>query len=200
MRKDFYNLNPLDIDDNVFKAIGKDWMLITAGNIDHYNTMTASWGTFGVLWNLPVAICFIRPQRYTYLFAERSEYYTLSFFDEKYRDALQFCGSKSGRDYDKAAETGLEALSTKFGNVSFQQARLILECKKLYADDLKPGNFIAKEIAARTYPGTDYHRFYIGEIVNVLEGGLCILTLTTCSLLVNWSLILYFQMWKNENK
>lgn len=168
MNNNFRIIDPIEIPDNVFKAIGDEWMLITAGTPESYNTMTASWGTLGILWNLPVAICFIRPQRYTYIFAERSGYYTLSFFDENYRDALQFCGSKSGRDYDKAAETGLKPITTDLGNVSFEQARLILECKKLYTDDLKPDHFIAKELINKNYPKKDFHRFYLGEVVNVL--------------------------------
>ena len=42
--------------DNVIDLIGKQWMLITAGNIDHYNMMTASWGTIGFLWGKPVVL------------------------------------------------------------------------------------------------------------------------------------------------
>jgi flavin reductase (DIM6/NTAB) family NADH-FMN oxidoreductase RutF len=168
MNNNFKKIDPSEIPDNVFRAIGDDWMLITAGTPESYNTMTASWGTLGILWNLPVAICFIRPQRYTYIFAERSSHYTLSFFEENYRDALRFCGSKSGRDYDKAAETGLKPITTDLGNVSFDQARLILECKKLYNDDLKPEHFIAKELINKNYPKKDFHRFYLGEVVNVL--------------------------------
>jgi flavin reductase (DIM6/NTAB) family NADH-FMN oxidoreductase RutF len=167
MKNNFRKISPLEIKDNVFKAIGDDWMLITAGDNKSYNTMTASWGTLGVLWNLPVAICFIRPQRYTYIFAEKADYYTLSFFKEEYRDALKFCGSKSGRDFNKADKTGLIPFSTELGNISFEQSRLILECKKIYADDLNADNFIARELINKNYPKKDFHRFYIGEVVNV---------------------------------
>lgn len=169
MNSTFKKIGPFDITDNVFKAIGDDWMLITAGNILSYNTMTASWGAMGVLWNLPVAICFIRPQRYTYKFTEMSEYYTLSFFGEQHREALQFCGSKSGRNHDKAAETGLIPLSTELGNVTFEQSRLSLECRKLYADNLKADNFIIKKLIDKNYPKNDFHRFYIGEVINVFK-------------------------------
>ena len=144
-------------------------MLITAGSLENWNTMTASWGQLGVLWNLPVAICYIRPHRYTFDFAEKSDYYTLSFFEEKYRPVLQFCGSKSGRDYDKAKETGITPISTDLQNVCFSEARLVLECKKLYSDDLKPEGFIDHMLVKKNYPKSDFHRFYIGEIVNALE-------------------------------
>ncbi len=165
--KGFNTIIPTDITDNVFKLLDKDWMLVTAGNTDDYNTMTASWGHMGILWNLPVAIAYIRPQRYTFEFANRFDEYTLSFFTERHRTALQFCGTRSGRDCDKAAETGLTPLPTGRGNVLFEEARLVLECRKIYVDDLKKKNFLDPGIAKKNYPKNDFHRFYMGEIVNV---------------------------------
>ena len=166
--QEFSSINPTAITDNVFKLLDKDWMLVTAGNLEHYNTMTASWGHMGIMWNLPVAIAWIRPQRYTFEFAEKYNHFTLSFFTEEYRKALQFCGTKSGRDYDKAKETGLTPVATDSGNVFFQEARLVLECRKLYSDDLKAEKFIAQDLPTRHYPTRDFHRFYMGEIENVL--------------------------------
>jgi flavin reductase (DIM6/NTAB) family NADH-FMN oxidoreductase RutF len=154
------------LNENVFKMIGEDWMLITAGRIDNFNMMTASWGTMGILWNKPIAICFIRPQRYTYNFAEKYDYYTLSFFEEKYRNILQICGSRSGRNIDKIEATGLKPLATDLGNICYEQSRLFFECRKLYYNDLIPENFVIPEIAQRNYPTRDFHRFYFGEIVN----------------------------------
>ena len=87
-----------DLNENFFRAIGDEWMLITAGNKEGFNTMTASWGTIGELWSLPVAICFVRPQRYTFKFMEDHDYYTLCFFKPEHHDILQFCGSNSGRE------------------------------------------------------------------------------------------------------
>ncbi|MFO7657438.1 MAG: flavin reductase family protein [Bacteroidales bacterium] len=152
--------------DNVFGLIGSDWMLITAGSAGSFNTMTASWGTLGILWNKPVAICFVRPHRYTFEFIEKSGYFTLSFFDETYRGVLNICGSKSGRDIDKVKETGLSPLVTDNGVIGYEQARMILECRKLYADFLKHDHFVIPEIALKNYPSNDFHKFYIGEIVN----------------------------------
>jgi len=165
---DFKLINPEALTDNVFKLLDKDWMLITAGTPKHYNTMTASWGHMGIMWNLPVAIGWIRPQRYTYEFAEKYSHFTLSFFTDEYRNALQFCGSRSGRDHDKAAETRLTPVATESGNVFFQEARLVMECRKLYVDDLKAENFLVPEIARKHYPKKDFHRFYMGEICKVL--------------------------------
>ena len=168
MKSSYKSINPRELTDNVFGLIGDDWMLITAGNIESYNTMTASWGGLGILWNLPIAICYIRPHRHTFLFTERSEYFTLSFFEEEYREILNFCGSRSGRDFNKAIETGLIPFSTDRENVTFKQARLILECKKIYADYIKPENFISNTLIDRNYPKKDFHRFYIAEIKSVM--------------------------------
>jgi flavin reductase (DIM6/NTAB) family NADH-FMN oxidoreductase RutF len=113
-----------------------------------------------------VAICFIRPHRFTFQFTEKNKYFTLSFLEEKYRDILNFCGSHSGKDTDKVAGTGLKPVELGAESISFEQARLIFECRKLYADFIKPDNFMVREIIHKNYPGHDFHRFYIGEIVN----------------------------------
>ena len=163
----FTQIKPTDINDNVFKMLDKDWMLVTAGKLEDYNTMTASWGHMGIMWNLPVAIAYIRPQRHTFGFVNRYEDYTLSFFTDKHRTALQFCGTRSGRDCDKAAETGLTPIATEKGNVSFEEVRLVLECRKIYEDDIKKKNFILPDLAKKHYPKNDFHRFYMGEIIQV---------------------------------
>jgi flavin reductase (DIM6/NTAB) family NADH-FMN oxidoreductase RutF len=163
----FREINPKDVSDNVFKLIGDDWMLITAGISKDYNTMTASWGGLGILWGSPVSYCFIRPQRYTYNFIEKNETYTLSFFDEKYRKALQYCGAHSGRDVDKAEATGLTVVEGEDNTVYFEEARLVLVCRKLYYQDLNPENFLDPSID-KNYLKKDYHRMYIGKIIKCL--------------------------------
>ncbi len=148
---------------NPFRLIGKDWMLITAGDMNSWNTMTASWGGMGVLWSMNVCFAFVRPVRHTYGFMEKYDTFTLSFFEERYREALQFCGTKSGRDVDKAAETGLVPFSTPGNSVSFEQARMIIECRKIYFQDIDPEMFLDRNIE-ECYPDKDYHRLYIGKI------------------------------------
>jgi flavin reductase (DIM6/NTAB) family NADH-FMN oxidoreductase RutF len=131
--------------------------------------MTASWGHLGIMWNLPVAICYIRPQRHTFEFANRYPDYTLTFFEEKYRKTLQYCGTKSGRDTDKIKDCGLTPKETESGNVYFEEARMVLECRKIYQDDMRPDHFIRPEIAKKNYPRNDFHRFYFGEIIQALS-------------------------------
>lgn len=163
----FDEINPLELNESAFRLIGKEWMLITAGNMEKWNTMTASWGALGELWFKPVAFTFFRPQRYTLEFVEKEPVFTLSFFDEKYRSALNFCGSHSGRDYDKAAEAGLTPFATENDSVAFKEARVVLECRKLYFQDMEPENFLDPEIE-KCYPKKDYHRMFVGEVLRAM--------------------------------
>ena len=163
--KGFREILPNELENSI-KLIGGDWMLITAANGERVNTMTASWGCIGVLWNKSVCVAFVRPQRYTYEFVEKADVLSLSFFDEQYKDALRFCGTNSGRDCDKFIKTGL---TYEFDGDTpiINQARVILECRKLYVDDLKKDKFINPEPLAN-YKNDDFHRFYVCEIERVL--------------------------------
>ena len=164
----FTRIEPKDITDNTFKLIGSDWMLITAGPPEAYNTMTASWGGLGVIWNKNICWCVIRPGRHTYRFIEKADAFTLSFFDEEHRNALDYCGSHSGRDVDKVAATGLTPIPGKLsGTTTFAQARMVIECRKIYFQDIDPSRFLDPSIHDN-YPLRDYHRMYFGEVVNVL--------------------------------
>jgi len=154
---------------NVFTAIGKQWMLLTAGDREKANTMTVSWGGLGVLWGKNVATVYVRPQRYTYEFMEKGDTFTLSFLGEEWREALKLCGAKSGREVDKFRETGL-TLAYGAGDAPYlQEAQVVLVCKKLYFDDIEPSHFLDGDIDGKNYPGKDYHRMYIGEIVEAYE-------------------------------
>jgi len=163
----FTKINPELISDNPFKLINNDWMLITAGDMQSFNTMTASWGGMGILWNKKVVFCFIRPTQYTFQFMEKTKHFTLSFFSEQYREALNFCGTKSGKNTDKMKHTGLTPIKSDNGSVYFKEARMVLECKKIYSDPLKHERFLDVAIE-KNYPAKDYHTLYIGEITTCL--------------------------------
>jgi flavin reductase (DIM6/NTAB) family NADH-FMN oxidoreductase RutF len=153
----------------IFRQWDKGWFLLTAGDFaaDNYNTMTVSWGAMGGLWGRPFVQVVVRPQRYTYGFMERHDTFTLSAFPEAYRKALDLLGAKSGRDGDKIAESGLTPVaSTRVAAPSFAEAELVIECRKIYWDDLEPGHFLSSDIG-RNYPIRDYHRVYYGEIVTI---------------------------------
>ena len=154
---------------NPFELIGRDWYLITSGtSVSDYNTMTASWGSMGIMWGKSVFTFGIRHNRYTFEFSEKNDLITFSFFDsDKYRPMLSFCGSKSGRDHDKAKETGITPVEID-GAVSFEEAKLVLVCRKLYAQDLEKEKFTDKSLL-NFYENDPVHRMYTTEIVAVYE-------------------------------
>lgn len=160
-------INVREIKENPVSLISDGWGLLTAGNEDGYNTMTVSWGALGELWGRDVAIVFVRPQRYTKEFIDNNEYFTLCFFDDEYKKALQICGTKSGRDIDKAAATGLTP-AFDFETAYFEEAKLVLVCRKIAAQDMDSKGFIDGDIE-NNYRNGDYHTTYVGEIVKVLE-------------------------------
>ncbi|MBZ4682989.1 MAG: hypothetical protein PWP46_21 [Fusobacteriaceae bacterium] len=151
---------------NVFDKIGKQWMLISAKQGEKINTMTASWGGMGVLWNKEVVYIFVRPQRYTREFIDASDYFTLSFFDEEYRKELSYLGKVSGRDIDKIKETSLIP-AIEDDKVYFEQANMVIHCKKIYRQHLTPESIIDKKI--EEFYENDYHIMYIGEILEIME-------------------------------
>jgi flavin reductase (DIM6/NTAB) family NADH-FMN oxidoreductase RutF len=163
----FIEISPTELHENVFNKIGREWMLISAGQDGGFNTMTASWGGMGVLWNTDVCYAFVRPSRYTYEFIEREKYFSLSFFSQDYRRALQFCGAHSGRDTDKMAGAGLTPVFDAQAPY-YDQCDLSMICRKMYFQDMDPANFIDPTIKSH-YKQEDYHRLYIGEIIKVLK-------------------------------
>ena len=158
-------INIRELKDNFVKMISNDWALLTSGTKNDFNTMTVSWGGIGELWNKDVCFIFVRPQRYTYEFMEKNDYFSLSFFGGDYKKELGICGSKSGRDIDKIAETGFTPVY--FDNaVGFEQAEVNVVLKKLAFQDMEPDGFIDETIM-NNYANNDFHRVYIGEIVKV---------------------------------
>lgn len=158
-------ISPKELNENVFSLISKDWMLITGGDRASFNSMTASWGALGHIWGRDAAFVFVRPTRHTYKFMEANENFTLSFFDEEYRPALNLFGKKSGRDTDKAAEAGLTPEGGEF--VWYAEARLVIKCKKLYYSDISKQGMAEAKLDS-FYSG-DYHRMYVGEIVGCMK-------------------------------
>lgn len=160
-----------ELPDNVIQLIGKEWMLVTAGKKDSYNTMTASWGGIGYIWERPSTFIFIRDVRYTYEFLQREESFTLSFFPEKYRKALKICGTKSGRDTDKVKEAGLTPIETPSGLMSFGEARMIIECKKELVQELDyknlTGPYRSKIMEESYHEEPSKHQLFISEIINI---------------------------------
>lgn len=156
---------PAEIADNFIDIIGREWMLVTAGRPENFNMMTASWGGAGYLWNKPVATIFVRPERYTYGFVEEAGRFSLSFLGEAHKAVHKVTGSKSGRDTDKVSEAGLHPRFTETGGIFYEETRLGLECKVLYADMIEASNFLDPALAGQWY-GTKggFHKMYVAEI------------------------------------
>ena len=156
----------MDFNINPFTLFDRDWALLTAGSIERFNSMTISWGSLGTLWGKPIATVYVKPVRYTHNFMEESEYFTLGFFEEKYRSALMLMGSKSGRDTDKAAASGFtpEPLQSA---VTYAQAHTTILCRKLYRQDL---DLHAVPPEAMLHYRTEApHTVYIGEVVDMIR-------------------------------
>ena len=151
----------------VIHTFGQRWMLLTAGDKKSFNTMTISWGTIGMIWSKPAAMVVVRPSRYTFQFMEQGQDFTLCVLPEKFKKQLTMIGSRSGRDGDKIKASGLKVISSEVVKApAFDEAELIIECRKLYSDDIKPARFIDPGIETN-YGGKDYHRLYGGEIVHL---------------------------------
>lgn len=151
-----------------FVRFDKDWALVTAGTKEDFNTMTVSWGSMGTLWSRPIVTVYVKPCRYTYKYMNESDYFTVSFFDEKYRDDLKILGTRSKRDGDKLSLTKLHPMSFNEG-IGFREADCIILCKKIYYQDLDIDK-IPSDIVDHYYKVEDQHRIYIGEVIDILEG------------------------------
>jgi len=150
---------------NLIHRIDKEWMLVTAGTPDRLNTMTASWGSYGVLWHRPMVYIFIRPERYTYQFVEAEDTFSVAFFGPNYREVLLYCGKHSGRDVDKVATCGFTVATGESGGVFFREADLVLLCQKRYRTPLEPERMTG--FNPDQYYGSHggLHVMYTGEIV-----------------------------------
>ena len=167
----FRQISPEEITDDVFTLVGKVFPVITAGKADHYNSMTGSGGGMGLLFRKPTTWCVLRADRYTLEIIQKEHTYTMSYFPDKYREQVLFLGSKSGRDSEKMKEVELTSVETPSGNMSFKEARLIIECTLTQITTPALDDFCTQE--ARDYlneaykEATDYRKYVFGEITHV---------------------------------
>ncbi|MGI6466831.1 MAG: flavin reductase [Sphaerochaetaceae bacterium] len=152
---------------NPFTTIGEDKFLITAGNVDQYNTMTAGWGFFGTMWNKSAFGIVVRPSRYTYEFLQNSNHFTVSFFSAEYSETLKYLGQNSGRDKDKISMTNLSPTSVGDKYITFEEANMVLCCKKASMSPIEPEHFLLDEINEH-YEQGDYHTLFIGFVQRLL--------------------------------
>ncbi len=156
---------------NVMHLFDRQWLLLTSGNYAgrQYNAMTISWGSLGFIWGRPFVQVLVRPHRYTFEFMERYPTFSVCAFPPEYRPALSLLGTRSGRAGDKISAAGLTpAPAACIEAPVYAEAELVLECRKMYWQDLDPAHFLLADIA-KNYPIQDYHRLYFGEIL-AIEG------------------------------
>ncbi len=166
--KNWKELLPEQWTENPFTLIGKEWMLVAAEKEGKVNAMTAAWGGLGFLWGKNVAFVFIRPQRYTKAFVDAADTLSLTFFGPEHRQMLGYMGKVSGRDEDKVQKAGLTVLH-QGETPYFDEARLTVIGRKLYAQDLKPECFVEPDCDSRWYPDKDYHTMYVVEVEKILK-------------------------------
>lgn len=173
----YQTIKPADVNENIFDMISKDWFLMTAENDGVVNPMTVAWATMGILWQKPVVIVAVRPERYTHEIAMQSDTFSLTVFPNSFRKILGFCGTKSGRDVDKVKECDLHVLH-EGDTPYFEEARLAIICKKLCVSQLKEEDFLENsEFVGKWYGGENsasgegggYHHLYIAEITSILK-------------------------------
>ncbi len=164
--KNYKEIKPEELNKSPFQLIGNEWMLISAEKDNKANTMTASWGGFGIMWNKNVAYMVLRPQRYTKEFIDGSDRLSLTFFPEEYKKQLSYLGTVSGRDEDKITKSNL-TLDHYEGVPYFEEASLVIICKKLFAQAMSPDSFIYKDLMEKNYPNKDYHTLYIAEVEKI---------------------------------
>ncbi|MDR3219172.1 MAG: flavin reductase [Dysgonamonadaceae bacterium] len=167
----FISIVPAELPDNVFKLVGQDFTVITAGTESDYNSMTASWGGWGIMFNEPVTWCFLRANRYTLEYMKRERVYTMSYFDDPYKDQVIFFGSSSGRDSDKMKKHTLTAVKTPIGSISYKEAKLIVECELTEITTVQPDDFYTAEgkifVTDAHKEAKEYHKIVFGKISNI---------------------------------
>lgn len=142
-------------------------LLVTQGRDGRPNAMTIGWGTVGVIWGKPIFTVLVRPSRYSYRLLEEGKAFTVCVPSEDLYDAVDFCGTRSGRDYDKFHECGLEPLpSLRVAVPGIAGAPVIYECQVVHWNDAVPEHLTA-DIRASAYPSGDFHRVYFGEVLAV---------------------------------
>lgn len=159
---------PIDLlEMNPFTKFGKEWALITSGTKHEANSMTISWGGVGVLWSKNVAFIFVRDSRYTKEFLDKNEFFSITFFSEEYRAALNYCGSHSGREGNKLENAGL-TLATRHNIPYIDEGNFVLLCEKMSATRITEDSFFLSDIKDKWYSDGDMHTMYVAEIIDVM--------------------------------
>ena len=161
----FKEISVKEIKENLVNLIANEWMLISAGDENSHNMMTASWGFMGEMWGSDCAIAVVRPQRFTMQFIDKCDYYALSFYGTN-KEIHKICGKMSGKDVNKTELTGLTPIFAD-NTVYFEKARMVIICKKQYVQQMDEECFVDNSLLSN-YKEKDYHNMIFGKIEKVL--------------------------------
>lgn len=162
------NIEPSEVEDNFVRLLHENMGLLTMGEPGQTNSMTIGWGTFGTLWSVPVFNVYVSEDRYSHGLMEACETYTVSFLSKEHRDDVIYLGTHSGRDGDKISQTSLTLKYTDSGTPYFEEAFLVIECRKQYG-----APFDASRLGEVSYGFYDrshvgIHSAYVGQIMQIL--------------------------------
>lgn len=153
--------------ENIGKALSEytsHGAFIVAG--DKPEIMTASWGFIGEMWGKRVFIAPVRDSRRTKTAIDECGEFTVCIpYGDKYKKELSYCGTKSGRDCDKAKDLNLRLEKAESVNTFvICGCDKYFECKVLEVEKIGQGGenaFLKKQ-----YGNTpDYHNLYFAEII-----------------------------------
>ncbi len=146
-------------------ALEKGVLLVSLDESGKANPMAIGWGAMGIVWGRPLWVVLVRESRYTHGCLEHTGDFTVNIPYPGLQEAVDFCGTHSGRDYDKMAHCGLTARQSEhIKSPGIEECGLIYECRVVQKTDVVPEHF-APEVLRECYPGGDFHRVYFGEIL-----------------------------------
>ena len=125
-------------------------MVSSGASPEEYNVFTASW--VGTICSDP-AMCYvsIRPERHSYEIIKRNMEFTLNLTTEELARATDWCGVRSGRDYNKFKEMNITPVKgVKVSSPYIDESPISIECR-------------VKEIIPL---GT--HHMFIADVLNVI--------------------------------
>lgn len=125
-------------------------ILVSCGSTaEEYNLITVAW-TGTLCTNPPMCYISVRPERHSYAIIKKNMEFVLNLTTEDMAFATDWCGVRSGRDYDKFEEMRLTpGKATVVSAPIVEESPLNIECR-------------VKEIIS-----LGSHDMFIAEVVNV---------------------------------
>lgn len=161
-------IGAFDVVGDTMACLGSHGALLIAG-AEPVNPMTIGWGTIGIVWGKPVFAVLVRPSRYTHELMEKAKAFSVNIPPQSMGDVCMFCGSKSGRDVDKVAETGITIQPGRSLEVpTIADCPIHYECRILHKNQVDR-TALVEDVMGTAYRSGDFHTIYWGEIVGVYK-------------------------------